>query len=164
LEGVVVQVSVSRGGIPKRAIAEGRITIERIEGDSWAHPRYHGGPNQAVLLIAEEALEYLKDRGFPVFPGALGENITMRGIDPRQLRAGQVFRIGGARLELTKVRVPCDTIEVYGTGIGNAVYDAKAEANDASSPVWAFSGFYAKVLSEGIVRSGDSISLESVLA
>lgn len=160
----MVQVSVSRGGIPKRAIPEGRITIERIDGDFWAHPQCHGGPNQTVLLIAEEALEYLKNEGFPVFPGALGENITMRGIDPRQLRSGQVFRIGGSRLELTKVRVPCDTIEVYGTGIGKAVYDAQVKAKDPSSPVWAFSGFYAKVLSEGIVRPGDSIILESVLA
>jgi MOSC domain-containing protein YiiM len=138
----------------------GRVTALGIEGDSWAHPDIHGGAFQAVLLIAEEAIETLKHAGFPVFPGALGENLTTRGIDPRTWRAGQVWRAGSAQLELTKVRAPCSTIQVYGQSIGRAVYDERVKAGDASSPRWAFSGFYARVLTEGMVRAGDALLLE----
>jgi MOSC domain-containing protein YiiM len=159
-EAQIVQVSTSRGGVPKRAIAEGRVTVNGIEGDSWAHPEIHGGPLQRVLLIAEEALDELKLAGFPVFAGALGENLTTRGIDPRAWRAGQVWRAGTARLELTKPRAPCSTLKIYGEAIGLAVYDAQVKAEDHRSPVWGYAGFYARVLSEGVVRAGDSISLE----
>jgi len=32
----------------------------------------HGGPKQAILLIAIESIEKLKSDGFPLFAGALG--------------------------------------------------------------------------------------------
>lgn len=135
-----------------------------IEGDSWAHPEFHGGPLQAVLLIAEEVLDRLKLAGFPVFPGALGENLTTRGVDPHNWRIGQVWRAGTSRLEMTKVREPCSTIKVYGDAIGRSIYDARVRAGNADSPLWAFSGMYARVVAEGMVRPGDSLELESELA
>ena len=161
MQGVIQQVSVSRGGVPKRAIEGAVLTRERVEGDDWAHPQYHGGPQQAVLLIAEEVLEDLKQQGYPVFNGALGENLTTRGLNPHEWRKGQIFRVGAARIELTKPRSPCSTIEVYGPTIRSAIYDAKVKAKDPSSPVWGYSGFYAAVITEGFVRAGDSIELES---
>jgi MOSC domain-containing protein YiiM len=159
--GRIVQISVSRGGVPKRPIAVGRVQVTGIEGDSWAHPEIHGGPRQAVLLIAEEVLEGLRKQGFPVFPGALGENLTTRDLDPRHWRAGQIWRAGSARLEMTKVRTPCSAIEVYGVAIGKRIYDAMVKAGNPDSPLWAHSGMYARVLSEGAVRVGDLMELES---
>ena len=158
--GKIVQISVSRGGIPKRPVDAGQIQVTGVEGDSWAHPEFHGGPRQAVLLIAEEVLERLKSEGFPVFPGALGENVTTRDLDPRAWRAGQVWRVGSARLEMTKVRAPCSTIKVYGDSIGKRIYDALVKAGNPDSPLWAHSGMYARVLSEGIARAGDMVELE----
>ncbi len=162
--GRIVQISVSRGGVPKRAIDFGRVQLTGIEGDSWAHPEFHGGPRQAVLLIAEEVLDGLRNEGFPVFPGALGENLTTRDLDPRQWREGQIWRAGSARLEMTKVRVPCSTIKIYGDAIGKRIYDARVKAGNPDSPVWAHSGMYTRVLSEGIVRAGDRMELESETA
>ena len=159
--GRIVQISVSRGGVPKRAIEVGRVQVTGIEGYSWAHPEFHGGPLQSVLLIAEEVLENLRKQGFPVFPGALGENLTTRDVDPRSWRSGQIWRAGSARVELTKVRTPCSTIKVYGDTIGKRIYDAQVKAGNPESPVWGHSGMYARVLSEGIVRAGDGIELES---
>src|SRR5262244_935507 len=106
LVGRIVQISVSRGGLPKRSVPEGLITPLGIEGDLCAHPEIHGGPRQAVLLIAAEVVDDLIARGYPLFYGALGENLTVRGIDRQQLRVGQRLRAGGALLELTKVRAP----------------------------------------------------------
>ncbi len=103
----IVQVNVSPGGLPKRPIMAGMITAVGLAGDACAHPQIHGGPRQAVLLIASETIDELKSRGYPVFYGALGENLTTRGLDPRQLRIGHQLRAGGALLEITKVRGPC---------------------------------------------------------
>jgi MOSC domain-containing protein YiiM len=157
--GSILQVSISRGGVPKRAILEGDIGPLGIAGDGYAHPQIHGGPKQAVLLIASEAIDELTALGYPLYPGALGENITTLGVDRARWRAGQRWRVGQAVIELTKVRAPCETLSVYGAGIQKAVYDAQVKAGDPSSPRWALAGFYASVVQTGIVRRGDPISL-----
>jgi len=155
--GTVVQVSVSQGGVPKLAIPSGELTENGIVGDAWRYP-FHGGRRQAVLLITLEGLDELVSHGLPLFPGALGENLTTRGLDRRALRIGQRFRAGAAEIELTKVRTPCATIAVYGSGIRAATYDARVKAGDPGSPRWGLSGFYASVVQPGRVRPGDTIA------
>jgi MOSC domain-containing protein YiiM len=159
MTGSVVQINISPGGVPKRPIAEAEVTVEGIRGDSWAHPDIHGGPNQAVLLITSEGIGQLIAQGYPVFPGALGENLTTIGLDRRQMRIGQRYRAGEVMLELTKMRAPCITLDVYGSSIKHAVYDAQVRANDASSPRWGLAGFYARVLKSGFIRPKDIIEL-----
>src|SRR5215831_8435342 len=110
MTGSIVQISVSRGGVPKTPIPWGEVTPLGIEGDLHAHPEIHGGPRQALLLITCEGIEELTALGFPLFYGALGENITTRGIDRRVWRIGQRWRLGDVVIELTKVRGPCDTL------------------------------------------------------
>ena len=58
-----MQIGISPGGLPKRAIPAGMITPRGLAGDAWAHPRIHGGPLQSLLLIAAETIEELKARG-----------------------------------------------------------------------------------------------------
>jgi MOSC domain-containing protein YiiM len=157
--GSIVQVNISPGGIPKRAIVEGEVTPLGIRGDRWAHPEIHGGPNQALLLVTGEGLEELIALGYPLFAGALGENFTIRGLDRRQMRLGQRYRIGDVVLELTKMRSPCATLDVYGPSIKQAIYDAEVKTGDASSPRWGLAGFYARVLHGGLVRPKDIIRL-----
>jgi MOSC domain-containing protein YiiM len=158
MTGTVVQVSISPGGVPNRAIAEGNVTISGIAGDAWRYP-FHGGPRCAILLITSEGVDSLVAQGFPVYYGALGENVTTRGLDRRLLRPRQRFRAGQVVIELTQLRLPCDTLSPYGTRIQAAIYDARAQAGDASSPVWGLSGFYASVLEPGTLRAGDAIDL-----
>jgi MOSC domain-containing protein YiiM len=153
----IVQVNISRGGVPKRPVPEAMITTLGLYGDSWAHPQIHGGPDQRVLIIAAEAVDELAAQGFPVFYGALGENLTVRGVDPSTLRAGQTWRAGDAILELTKVRVPCATLHIYGRTICDRIYDP-------TSPLRARSGFYASVRREGLVSPGAPFELLSELA
>jgi len=93
LTGTIVQISVSRGGVPKRPVMEALLTPLGIEGDAHAHPEIHGGPRQAVLLITAESVDELVKRGYPVFHGAMGENLTTLGLDRRLLRAGQRYRL-----------------------------------------------------------------------
>jgi MOSC domain-containing protein YiiM len=162
--GTIVQINVSLGGIPKRAVASAIITAQGLAGDVCAHPQIHGGPQQAVLLIAAEAIDDLKARGYPVFYGALGENLTTRGLDRRQVRVGDQFRAGAAVLEITKVRGPCTALDVYGQGIKQEIYDAQVNAGDHASPRWGMSGFYARVIEPGAVHPDDPIRLLTALS
>jgi MOSC domain-containing protein YiiM len=156
----ILQINISKGGVPKRPISDALVTTLGIEGDLHAHPEIHGGPIKAVLLITSEGIEELQQLGFPLFHGALGENITTTGLDRRDLRIGQRWRIGeSVVLELTRVRTPCQTIEVYGAGIGAAIYDREINAGDPSSPRWGLSGFYASVVQPGPIFAGDPIVL-----
>jgi len=164
MTGQIVQINISRGGIPKRPVPEAIITPLGLEGDSWNHPEIHGGPRQSVLLIAAESIDDLIARGYPLYYGALGENLTTRGLDRTQLRFGQRLRAGAALLELTKMRVPCATIDIYGPTIKQEIYDKRVKAGDPSSPRWGLSGFYASVIEPGLVRVNDIITVEATLA
>jgi len=164
MTGTIVQINISRGGLPKRPIAGGMLTPLGLAGDACAHPQIHGGPHQAVLLLAAETIDGLRSRGYPVFYGALGENLTTRGLDPRQLRIGQQWRAGAAILEITKARGPCGALDVYGPAIKQEICDTHVQAGDPSSPRWGMSGFYARVMQPGPVRVNDPVMLLAALA
>jgi MOSC domain-containing protein YiiM len=156
---VVVQIGISQGGIPKHAVPSADVTLGGIVGDAWRHPQIHGGPRQAILLMTAEGIDELVAQGFPLYPGALGENITTRGLDRRSVRVGQRCRVGEVVLEISKRRAPCQTLNVYGIGIQAAIFDLQMKAGDPASPRWGLSGFYASVVRTGLVRVGDAISL-----
>ena len=152
----ILQVNVSKGGIPKTPVAGARLTRTRVEGDDWSNKRVHGLPGQAVCLFSAELIAELAAEGYPLFPGALGENLTTAGIDYRTVRIGDIFTLGAdAEIRITKIRVPCKTITVYGNGIREATYDEEVKRGNVASPKWGRSGYYAEVLREGFVRPGD---------
>jgi MOSC domain-containing protein YiiM len=156
--GAVTQISVSAGGIPKLAIPASELTDVGLDGDGWRYP-FHGGRRRAILLITTEGIDELVVRGYPLFAGALGENLTTRGIDRRDLRIGQRLRVGGAVVIVTEMRTPCATLDVYGSGIQAAMFDARVQAGDPESPRWGLSGFYASAVQTGTIRTGDPIRL-----
>ncbi|HYV62601.1 MAG TPA: MOSC domain-containing protein [Bryobacteraceae bacterium] len=154
----ILQINVSPGGVPKRPIPNGIVTPLGITGDGHAHPQIHGGPRKAILLITSEGLDELKEQGFALYRGALGENLTTHGLNRRSVRVGQRYRIGEILVEITKVRAPCETLNAY-PGIQKAIYDPDVKAGNPASPLWGLSGFYASVLQPGAIRPGDPIQL-----
>jgi len=164
LQGTIVQVNTSLGGLPKRAVPGGFITPLGIEGDLHAHPSIHGGPRKAILIIASEIIEELTARGYPLFYGAMGENLTTRGLPIRDLRIGDQLRAGGALLEITQPRGPCTALDVYGESLKADVYDPRVKALDFMSPHWGMSGLYTRVLTPGPVQAGDSIEVTASIA
>ena len=165
MQGTLYQINIGQGGVPKHPIEHIHVTRERCEGDRWNY-LFHGGKKQAVCLYALECLERLQQQGFQVFPGALGENFTTQGLDYHLLRIGDIFHVGSEVLiRLAKVRVPCGTIaRAYdlshagkGKGIVNAMWDPEVKKGNVESPKWGMSGFYAEVLHEGVVHTGDTI-------
>jgi MOSC domain-containing protein YiiM len=166
MHGVLKQINRSNGGMPKRAVTEPVMLSEvSVEGDRWRNPVFHGGPRKAVLMASAEFIDSLAVRGFPVFYGAIGENLTVSGLDPHQWREGQRYRVGQtAVIELTTLRTPCSNLDVYGPAIKAELYDARCKADDVSSPHWAHGGFYARVVTPGLIAPGDTVVLESEMA
>ena len=154
----VLHIHTSNGGIPKRPVLFGEVTPTGIDGDRHNNPQVHGGPVKALLLITNEGLDELKAQGFVVYPGALGENITTVGLDRRNMRLGQRYRIGEIVVELSKMRRPCDNLNPFGS-IHQAVFDAQVKADDHTSPRWGLGGFYASIVQTGTIRPGDRITL-----
>jgi MOSC domain-containing protein YiiM len=163
MTGILKQINRSNGGLPKLPVP-GPVMLNPhgIEHDRHRDLKLHGGPNKAVLMIAAELIDSLIAIGYPVFYGALGENLTVSGFNPRHWRAGQRYRIGqDALIELTTLRSPCLHLHVYGPPIKSELYDAQCSAGDFESSRWAYGGFYARVIHAGLLFSGAPVILES---
>jgi MOSC domain-containing protein YiiM len=152
MTGSIVQVSISRGGVPKVAVPEGEVGPLGIAGDGHADRVNHGGPERAVCLFAIEVIEALQAEGHPIAAGSAGENITTRGIDWEQVLPGTRLRLGReAVIEVTRYTTPCKT---------NQRWFADGDFMRMSQtlhPGW--SRVYARVLSGGTVRPGDPVEL-----
>lgn len=136
-----------------------------VEGDVHAGAtvkhrfRMRKDPSQVNLrqvhLIHEELFDELREAGFAVAAGELGENVSTRGVDLLGLPTGALLRLGDeAVVEVTGLRNPCAQIDdfqkgllkqVVGRGEGGAVHK---------------SGVMSVVRVGGVVRPGDSIEVE----
>jgi MOSC domain-containing protein YiiM len=159
MQGRIVQINVSAGGVPKKPILTATVGPLGIVGDDHANPQFHGGPRKALLLIASEVIQTLQAEGWPLFHGALGENLTTSGLDHKSWRPGMRFRVGEAEIELTTPRHPCATLNPYGRGIQKRIFDELVKAGDPRSPRWGEAGFYASVQRGGNIRNGDIIEM-----
>jgi MOSC domain-containing protein YiiM len=141
--GVVVQINVSPGGVPKWPVPAAQATALGLAGDKHLY-KFHGGLSKALLLLPSEVVDTLRAEGFSVYYGALGENLTTQDLDHRTWQPGQRFQAGEVVLALTEERAPCKKLNLYGKGIQRRIYPGD-------------SGFYASVIQAGVIRTGDSI-------
>jgi len=156
--GRIIQINVSKGGVPKKPVPSAFVSFERVEGDDWRFKDVHGGPQQAILMIAQENIDLLIKSGFALFAGALGENFTTEGLDYKKIRYGDTFHAGDSlEFRITRRRAPCKTIMIYGNEIARALFDTDAAEHDPGSVHWGMSGFYGEVLKTGTVKTGDKV-------
>lgn len=149
--GTVVQISVSRGGVPKLAVPRARLSSDGVEGDRQNDRRHHGGPDRAVCIYSLELTEALQREGHPIVPGSAGENLTVSGLDWDSIAPGIQLTIGGAVLEVVSFTVPCKTIRA-------SFADGRFERiSQKTNPGW--SRVYARVLSAGEARMGDAVEI-----
>ena len=152
MNGRVVSVNVSKGGVPKLPIE--RAWVGGLGLDSDAHNgEMHGGVDQAVCLYSVEAIERVAADGHAAFTGAYGENLTLEGIDWSQLDVGDRLTIGedGLEIELTRYAAPCTKLAHYFFDAGIARISWKVHPED--------SRWYARVLTEGPVATGDRVEV-----
>jgi len=150
--GRIVQVSVSPGGVPKTAVPAARVTAAGVAGDGHRDVEHHGGPERAVCLFAVEAIDALRDEGHAVLPGALGENVTVRGLAWEAVTPGTRLLLGAeVLLEVTRYTSPC--LNIAGAFVGRDY----ARVSQKRHPGW--SRVYARVLVEGTIAAGDPVRL-----
>jgi MOSC domain-containing protein YiiM len=129
----------------------GPVVVNKLnlQGDGQADLSVHGGPDKAVYLYPWENVLYWKralqrdDLG----PGSFGENLTVEGLSENETAIGEEFAIGTARFVVTQPRLPCFKL---------------ALALETPSIPKTFlesgrTGFYLRVLQEGVLQAGDPI-------
>jgi MOSC domain-containing protein YiiM len=154
VEGRIFQLNVSNGGVPKLAVREAELTAEGLAGDRQRDLRYHGGPERALCLFALERVLELQAEGHPIFPGSVGENLTVSGLDWSKLAAGARLSLGEeAVVEITGYTSPCKHIAGSFTGGGFKRISQKVHPGD--------SRLYARVLRPGRLAVGQPVKLLS---
>ena len=113
-------------------------------------------PNlRQVHPLHTELLDELRGQGFSVAPGAMGENISTRGIDLLALPQGTELHLGAqAVLRITGLRNPCAQIDAFQPGLMAAVLGRAADGSLVRK-----AGVMAVVLRGGVVAPGDALTV-----
>lgn len=131
-----------------------------VAGDEQADLTAHGGLDKAVYAYPAEhyawwnarrraAAQPEAHRGLAF--GAMGENLTIEGLEETELWVGDVLRIGTAVLCVASPRDPSCKF--------NAVLGYRHAARDMVES--GYSGVYLSVVQTGEVRAGDPIHVQN---
>jgi MOSC domain-containing protein YiiM len=114
-------------------------------------------PNlRQVHLIHSELFEELAPAGYSLYPGAIGDNVTTRGLKLLELPTGTRLHLGRhAIVEVTGLRTPCRQIDAFSPGLMGALLEKQPDGN-----VMRKSGIMGIVIAGGEVRPGDIIRAE----
>ena len=166
--GGVVAVSRSPGHTLSKPEEETIRLLQGLGVEGDAHmgttvkhrSRVARDPNQPNLrqvhLIHIELLDELREGGFDLVPGQMGENVTTSGVDLLGLPTGARLRIGSSALvEITGLRNPCAQLETIQSGLMKAVLDRDSEGNLVRK-----AGVMGIVIEGGDVRAADPIIVE----
>ena len=150
--GRILQINVSPGGVPKLRVPSARVTELGLEGDLHRDTEHHGGPERALCIFALEAIRVLKAEGHEVSPGAIGENLTVEGLDWERVTPGSRLELGeGVLIELTRYTSPC--FKIKKSFADGDISRVSQKSHPGSSRV------YARVLTTGVIRQGDTVRL-----
>lgn len=123
-----------------------------IDGDKQADLTVHGGDDKAVYAFPAEHYLYYQEilKQDPYEPGQFGENLTTEGMHESNVHIGDRYRVGEAVFEVSQPRSPCFKFAIkMGTAESLSICINSAKT-----------GFYFRVLSEGIVQAGDHIDVD----
>ncbi len=121
-----------------------------LAGDAVANTKVHGGVDQALLMYAASHYPLWEaELGQPMSPGAFGENLTVLGLDEESVCIGDVLAIGPVRLQVSQPRQPCATL-ARRHRVRDMITIVRGNGR---------SGWYLRVLQEGILEAGQSIEV-----
>jgi MOSC domain-containing protein YiiM len=131
----------------KTPVPQAMLRFHNFEGDRQADLKHHGGPDKAVCVYSFDHYPYWEEWfGHPLQPGAFSENLTLGGLRETEVCIGDCFRAGRAVVQLSQPRQPCTKLA------------GKNGRKDLPGAIHhnGFSGFYVRVISEGLVKAGDA--------
>ena len=135
-----------------KQLVHGPVMVRRlnIDGDEQADLSVHGGPDKAVYCYPAEHYEaWNAELELPITYGFFGENLTVAGLAETDLHIGAVLLAGEAVLQVSQPRLPCFKL---GMKFGSQRF-VRRFLNSGRS------GFYCRVLKEGLIESGQSIEV-----
>lgn len=139
----VVAVCISAGGVPKLPLPEAEVLPSGVRGDRHAHEK-HNRPDRALSLFDLEILRQLVTEGFPLQPGAAGENLTVEGLCVQDLPAGTLLKIGDVLIRLEAPRKPCYVLDAIDPQLKEAIAGR--------------CGYMASVVHPGTIKPGMTIA------
>lgn len=120
-----------------------------LAGDEVADKMHHGGIDKAIFANSYENYahwaSFLEVESLPY--GALAENLTIQGLHESNVSLGDIHQIGTAILQVSQPRKPCWKI--------SRRWNHKAFTNEIFTS--GFTGWYYKVLQEGIIGSNNDV-------
>ncbi len=144
-----------RTGIFKTPV-DRTLTLKKLNfaGDGQADLSAHGGIDKAVYCYPLEHYDFwCREIGRVSLPmGQFGENVTTIGLLESELRIGDILRMGTAAVQVSEPRIPCYKL-VMRMDAGSDFAVRFLAANRT--------GFYCRVLEEGVVKRSDAITLLS---
>lgn len=131
------------GPVPVRTLGLG--------GDHQGDPRVHGGPEKALHYFSLEGYEKFAAAlpNVRIEPGMLGENFHGRGATEENVCIGDKYRLGTALVQVSQPRSPCWKVDNLLGHVGANLTLAELRCQ----------GWYFRVLEEGEVSAGDSMTL-----
>ena len=133
-------------GIRKQPVA-GSLHLGKLgfENDGVGDLKHHGGDDKAVCVYSLDHYPYWEDAlGIRLPVAAFGENLTVSNLHEDDICIGDIFQLGTAVVQVSQPRQPCRTLAArYGRDdLVKLVVDSGR------------TGFYFRVLEEGIVEKG----------
>lgn len=133
-------------GIFKRPV-RGPIRLQQknLEGDGQADLIHHGGVDKAVCVYPSEHWFHWSS----VLPqqqligGEFGENFTLEGLTEADVCIGDIFSLGSAVVQISQPRQPC-----WKLARRWQIKDLAVQVEQTG-----FTGWYFRVLEEGVVES-----------
>ncbi len=134
----------------KQPVTSAMLRFTNLDGDRQADRLNHGGVDKAVCVYSFDHYPYWESVfGRKLAPGAFSENFTISGLRESEICLGDTFRAGEALVQISQPRKPCSKLA------------GKHARKDLPALIHAngFSGFYLRVLTEGMVCAGDAFEL-----
>lgn len=132
-------------GIAKMPVAPGTVlwlSMLNLAGDGQADLTAHGGVDKAVYAYPSEHLEpWSRELESDLGPAPFGENLSTVGVTEHDVRIGDVWTWGGARLQVSQPRWPCFKL---------ALHRARADVQERMRASGR-TGWYLRVLEAGEV-------------
>lgn len=144
---------VPSGFVKSRREGPVAVTALGLVGDEQADLSVHGGPEKAVYAYAASRYPAWAAQ-FPEMAasftgGAMGENLTVSGLDESGICVGDVHQAGSALLQVCQPRQPCFK---FALRHDNPRLPSAMIKN-------GFAGWYYRVLRTGLLQAGDPLLL-----
>lgn len=125
------------------------LSFLNFDGDGQADLVHHGGKEKAVCVYPYEHYPFWEAAlQRKLAYGAFGENLTIRGLVETDVCIGDTFQLGEAIVQVSQPRQPC-----YKLSVRYGVPEMLLKVQETG-----FTGFYFRVLKEGLVSPSDKLT------